>query len=605
MGYLQTLRRFWKGWCIDMNSSAKIILSACCVLLLCACGVQQSTNESVDSSEGTVSTVAKKVDNITDYHLRDNDSLYLDHDRTSVVTMYLTIGPGNSEEGTDHTWQEINSLSAYYYTDHGIPRYKVSALLQVGDENGPLAGEVGYGERVPNATVQIRGQTSSRNSQKNYKIELKDNKGLWNDQQTINLNKHMMDGLRFRNKMMYDLLSEVPQIMALRTQFVHLYVKDAAAGETEFSDYGLYTQVEQLNKRGMRAHGLDRNGHLYKTNHFEFYRYEDVIKTVDDPTYDEAAFEYRLEIKGNRDHTKLIQLLEAINSYSVTTEELFDTYVDEENIAYWMAYMMLTGNYDTSSRNMFLFSPQNSTKWYIIPWDNDASLRSFENSIRMYSDGGSWEEGVSNYWGNMLFRRCLMSEDFLETLDKAVQDLMDNYLTREWFENAVAEYRSVTELYVYRMPDILNAPLTRTQYDMVAQKLYDEVTENYRKYQESLQKPMPFYVGIPEKKETGLHVNWDVSYPLDGQPVRYDVSLAKDYNFRQVLAQKSDLFLPETELDVDLEPGQYFLRVRATNEAGKTQGCFDYYVIDSGKVYDTYCFYVLEDGTCVPDIYEE
>ena len=45
-----------------------------------------------------------------------------------------------------------------------------------------------------------------------------------------------------------------------------------------FADYGLYTQVEQLNKTGMKAHGLDSNGQLYKINSFEFYRYEDVIK---------------------------------------------------------------------------------------------------------------------------------------------------------------------------------------------------------------------------------------------------------------------------------------------------------------------------------------
>ena len=43
----------------------------------------------------------------------------------------------------------------------GVERYQVAGLLQVGDENGPIEGEVGYGESVPNATVQIRGQTSS------------------------------------------------------------------------------------------------------------------------------------------------------------------------------------------------------------------------------------------------------------------------------------------------------------------------------------------------------------------------------------------------------------------------------------------------------------
>ena len=145
-----------------MKKLATILLLACCTLLVCACGAEQSAEDSVVTAGPSVSKAP--LASVTDYHLRDNDSLYLDHDRTSVVTMYLTIGPGNSEEGTDHTWQEINSLSAYYYTEHGIPRYKVNALLQVGDENGPLAGEVGYGQKVPNATVQISGQISSRNA---------------------------------------------------------------------------------------------------------------------------------------------------------------------------------------------------------------------------------------------------------------------------------------------------------------------------------------------------------------------------------------------------------------------------------------------------------
>lgn len=588
-----------------MRKYTIILLAVFCALLLCACGVKQSEEAAPDASSAAATVAKAPLPSVTDYHLRDNDSLYLDHDRTSVVTMYLTIGPGNSEEGTDHTWQEVNSLSAYYYEEHGIPRYQVSALLQVGDENGPLAGEVGYGQQVPNATVQIRGQTSSRNAQKNYKIELKDNKGFWNDQRTINLNKHMTDGLRFRNKLMYDLMCEIPQIISLRTQFVHLYVKDAAAGETEFSDYGLYTQVEQLNRRGMRAHNLDRNGHLYKINHFEFYRYEDVIKTTDDPGYDEAAFAFRLETKGNQDHTKLIGLLEAVNSYSVTTQELFDTYIDKENVAYWMALMILTGNIDTNTRNMYLYSPLNSSKWYIIPWDNDAAFRYHENELVHHVDGGSWQEGISNYWGNMLFRRCLMDAGFRETLDWAVQDLMENYLTEEWFESAVADYTSVTKSYLYRMPDVIYAPLTSFQYNLVAANLYDQIAENYRKYQESLQKPMPFFVGVPEPTETGLRVNWDASYTLDAQSVRYSVTLAKDYSFKQILAEERDLFLPETELKVSLKPGQYFLRVQATNEAGKTQGCFDYYETGSGKAYDTYSFYVLEDGTCVPDVYEE
>ena len=120
------------------------------------------------------------------------------------------------------------------------------------------------------ATVQVRGQTSSRYDQKNYKIKLKKNKGTWRGQRTIALNKHMGEGLRFRNKMAYDLIRDIDQMMGLRTQFVHLYVKDLTESTSGvFEDYGLYTQVEQLNKTALKAHGLDAGGQLYKVSLME------------------------------------------------------------------------------------------------------------------------------------------------------------------------------------------------------------------------------------------------------------------------------------------------------------------------------------------------
>ena len=123
-----------------MRKYAQLLLLGCCMLLLCACGAEQPVEEPAETS-----VAIAPLPSVTDYHLRDNDYLYQEQDRTSVVTMYLTIGTGNSEEGTDHTWQEINSLDNYYYSEHNIPRYQVSALLHVGDENGPLKGEVGFG----------------------------------------------------------------------------------------------------------------------------------------------------------------------------------------------------------------------------------------------------------------------------------------------------------------------------------------------------------------------------------------------------------------------------------------------------------------------------
>lgn len=60
---------------------------------------------------------------------------------------------------------------------------------------------------------------------------------------------------------------------SLRTQFVHLYVKDLSAGgsSSSYEDYGLYTHVEQPNKQFLRSHMLDPNGQLYKVNFLNIY----------------------------------------------------------------------------------------------------------------------------------------------------------------------------------------------------------------------------------------------------------------------------------------------------------------------------------------------
>lgn len=537
-------------------------------------------------------------------HLRDNPELYTVYDDSGVVTMYLTVSRGNDSENTNHSWAQINHYSAYDYAAMGVSRYQVNALLQVGDENGPLPGELGYGVEAPNATVQIRGQSSSRNAQKNYKIELKKNKGSWRGQRTIALNKHMSEGLRFRNKMAYDLIKGIDQMMGLRTQFVHLYVKDLTDSDTgAFVDYGLYTQVEQLNKTALKAHGLDSTGQLYKVNFFEFYRYEDAIKLTTDPTFDQAKFDSYLETKGSSDHSKLIEMLEKLNDESQPMEKLLETYFDVENIAYWMAFQLLTGNVDTQSRNMYLYSPQNSDTWYILDWDNDDMLRRKEHELIRFTDAESWERGVSNYWGNVLFRRCLQTASYREALDTAVQELHD-YLNADRIEEMTAHYRTITEQYIWQMPDMEHLPLTRTQYDMVAKALPEEIEENYQQYPEGYHYPMPFYIGTPSLQNGVLQLSWDTSYDFDAEDISYTVELARDYQFRQMVYREEHVVLPLTQTAAPAA-GQYFIRVRATNASGYTQDAFDYYVIDSGKVYGVKCFYIQPDGTVVEDTYEE
>lgn len=559
--------------------------------------IETDTEERVGSSTGSESS-----------HFEDNDLLYANDDDTSVVTMYLTVSKGTVSENTDHTWEEINSYSVYDYEAMGVERYAVNGLLQVGDENGPAEGELGYGRYTPNATVTIRGQTSTRLAQKNYKIKLKDGMGSWNDQTTINLNKHQSDGLRFRNKLAYDLLEEMPGMMAMQTQFVHLYVKDETAGaNAEFVDYGLYTQVEQPNKSYLQRHGLDKNGYLYKINFFEFYRYEDTIMLKSDAGYDETAFEERIEIKGDDDHSKLIAMLEDLNNYSMPMEDVLEKWFDIDNLTSWLAFHILIGNEDTQSRNTLLYSPLNDQTWYFISWDNDASLKKEEEKVR--NDGiaveHGWEVGISNYWGNVLFQRALKSESFRTALNDKIEEFR-KIITEERLAEMAASYVEVVKPYVYGEADSYYAPLTEAEYDYICQEFVKEVTINYEYYKESLEAPMPFYIDVPEKQNEGIEFNWENSYDFDNENIFYSFELADNYEFNNPIASAEGIFVPGYTYKGELEPGQYFVRVKAVNESGKEQYAFDYYVTsDSKKKFGIYSFYVKSDGSIEVEVYEE
>ena len=558
------------------------------------------------TKQSTTKKVKKeKVANINDQQLSDKESLYT-RKRPDVITMYLTVRRGNTAENTNHSWRELNQYSAYDYEKMGVKRYQVAGLLQVGNEKGPVAGEFGFDEEVPNATVQIRGQSSSRSKQKSYKIKLKKSKGTWEGQRTINLNKHPYEALRFRNRLAFKLMEGIPQIVGLRTQFVHLYVKDETGnGSKNFEDYGLYTQVEQLNKTALEAHGLDRSGHLYKVNNFEFYREANIIRKENDPRFDKKKFESRLEVKGDHDHTKLIDMLEKLNDKSIKIEHLLEKYFDAENLQYWLAFQILMGNTDSQNRNMFLYSPLHGKRWYILPWDLDDSLRKGERVLRRSDALGvnTWQYGVSNYWGSVLFQRLLKSERFRTGLEKIVEKLYKNQLSPKNIGDLSKNYAEIVKPYLSRMPDMERMPIKEEQYNKILNALPREVEKNYQAYKKSLQTPQPFYIDQPKNDNGKLVLKWMSSYDFNHRKITYHVELAKDPNFKDKILDKKGL--TKTSVTTDhLPKGQYFMRVIATNSDGKSQAAFDQYRVGTTSLFGVLSFYVTEDGKIKVDVYE-
>jgi len=557
-----------------------IFLGAFFVLTVSLQALSATTTQTTPSASVTTATaspilVSKEAQvDIDSLPLQDNPDIYQFDDPDSVVVMYITVRKGNISDNTDYSWDEVNSFSKW---DNGRPADVVvgraEAILQVGDESGPLPSELGYGLTLPNATIQIRGNSTSDKSIKSYKIELYSQSESWRGQRTFNLNKHLFDSSRVRNKLNFDLMSRISNMFSLRTQFVRLFVKDETTipPKTTFVDYGLFTQVEQPNTRFLKNHGLDPNGQLYKATFFEFFRYPDQIRLVDDPLYDEKVFSKILEIKGNNDHTKLIQMLDDINNTNIPIEQTFEKHFNVDNYFTWMAYNILVGNVDTQSQNYFLYSPGNGNMWYFLPWDYDGSLYRQAN-LYTYDP---FEYGVANYWGAVLHNRVLKVARYRQILDEKVNFLMA-YLTPERIQRMLNRYRDVTDVYSLAPPDSVYLSTFPVSYETSLEQIPTEIQVNYDLYLESLQSPMPFFLGTPKANGDSLVFNWGESYDFNAQNITYDFVVSRNWQFSDIVYEKTISGLTLIEIE-KLEPGTYFWRVIATNESGKSQLPFDSY----------------------------
>ena len=565
-----------------MKRKCLMLLAMLCALTLTACTANTpKTQNSPDDPAEEPRRLAVEKSAAPDRSIEDNEALY-DYDPLDVVCFYVTVTGGNAADGTDHTLAEVNSYLNLQGMEN-VEKIYTQVILQAGDEEGPLRGEVGYNALAANATMNVRGRTSTGYPQKSYRFTLYDNAGFWRGQRAIALNKHPADLTRLRNMLYFQLLEDVPSIPSLRTQFVRLYVKDLTADPPArtFEDYGLYTQVELPNNRYLRNHGLSINGNLYKAQMCEMYRYPDKLKLATDPGYDPADFATVLEPKTGEDHTKLLQMLDAVNDYGTPIEDVVEKYFDPDNLTSYLAFNLLMGNEDSNAQNYLLYSPVNSQKWYYLCWDGDGCLHYGEDDMLDNSfEVSPWTRGVSDYWGVVLFNRLLRTEAFRQALNEKVE-MLRGIITPERVSEMVESYRRVTDPYTQRLPDSVNMRVTTAQREKILPTLADDVKRSYQYYLESLEKPMPFFMGEVSIENGALIFNWNAAYDFGGEFVRYDVQLASDWRFGDVLWEKKGILENQASCPVP-EAGEYFWRVTAVNESGHSQVAFDSIVTATG-----------------------
>lgn len=516
------------------------------------------------------SAVTEPVQDIDTVGMTENKSIYSEDDPLSLVYFYVTVQRGDAGSDTDHSFAEVNSAVRFVEDSHVANDIFARAIVQVGDETGPQPGMLGYGAAASNATIRVRGNSSSVRPQKSYKLDLDDEAGLWRGQSNIALNKHNFDATRLRNKLYFDLLRPVEGISSLRTQFVRLYIKDETAGETTFTDYGLFTQAEVPSKKYLANHGLDSEGYLYKAISFNF-EMSDALKNFDDPDFDQAAFDQILSCKGRQDNQKLIDLVNLIADRSVDINVIVGDYIDRENYLTWLAYNILMGNNDTTVQNFYLYSPLNSQKWFFIPWDGDNSLHWQEDEVEgIIGNYGSWEHGVANYWGVLLHQRFLKNEANRAELAAKVDELHE-IINRDTVNALAQQYDTVVRPFVLSMPDFYYLGNTETERDTILAGLGDQVELAYQQFYDSLHELMPFFMYQPVQENGSIRFWWEDAYDFDNQSITYRLRVAATPDFVNPVVDVTGLTSTEYLVpSAQLPAGTWYFEVTATTQDGRT-----------------------------------
>ncbi len=499
--------------------------------------------------------------------LVENKTIYLLDKAADLDSIYITVFPTETDEGViDFSIFDLHTTLDQSFNP------TLHANVTIGDSSGKLSNLVDT--TLVNAIIRVRGNSSRGAAFKSYKIKFTTDNDNYKGFSVLNLNKHVSDPSKIANKFSFDLMSQLDNMASLRTNFVKVYIKDDSVpeGQRKYVYYGLYTNIEQPNKSFLTAHGLDANATLYKATSFEFGLY-DALKNVDDPAYDQAAFESVLEIREGNDHSKLIKMLQDINDLNVDFNTSFKKYFNEENYLTWVAMNILLGNEDTLAHNFMLYNPTNSLTWYLLPWDYDGTFKF--NEADTDSKAPTSLQGIQRMTAINLHRRYFLSSENVTKLTNKIEALMKTTFSSENVNKTITSYFPVMEATLGKLPDVGLLGLEPNKLRAYVRGFYGEIKKNYDDYLTALKYPTPVFTVTPEKSSTGsIRFAWESARDFDGDLVKYSIRLAKDPNMKNVVFQQKDLLVTNVTVNLALK-GTYYLEVKSVDSNGNSQYSLD------------------------------
>ena len=234
------------------------------------------------------------------------------------------------------------------------------------------------GETVKNVGVRFKGNGTfiegHMGGRYSFKIDFNEyvNGQEFRGMTKINLNNNITDPSLMREALSYEMFREAG-IPASRVGYAR--VKLTIPGETEAKPIGLYTVVEQKDKRFLRRNYGSAKGLLMKPSTFGLFRY-----------FGEDWTTYEIGYVPKTDPTeeqkkRVIEFARLIHKADDDEfEARYADYLDVDQFLKFIACNVIVCNLDSflaGSQNHYIYLEPESNKFQLLPWDMDHSFGAF------------------------------------------------------------------------------------------------------------------------------------------------------------------------------------------------------------------------------------
>lgn len=288
----------------------------------------------------------------------------------TIATIYLELPADSLAEIYGNPMVEIEHRTNFIYADG-----------RVQDTLGDVA-------------IRIRGNTSRNAAKKSFKISFNEFSAgrRYQGVKELNLIAAHNDPTLIRQKLFYDTWNAFG-LPKRRVNFLKLYING--------SYYGLYNNVEELDKIWLGRNFTNNTGNLYKCT----YPADLAYRGTDQQTYKNlvsgtAIPERVYDLKTNEtadDYSDLVTFITAINSTLQVFQSNIDPVLNVDNMLKALALDVATGNWDNyayNKNNFFLYHNPSTGKMEFITYDTD-------NSFGIDWVNVDWATRSHINWGNV------------------------------------------------------------------------------------------------------------------------------------------------------------------------------------------------------------